>query len=146
VLVAFVFVIAVTNTCITIDSVTREDGSVDTEFTGEQRQYADDDFVPKEMKAGSLVLIHGEVRRQFTRAAAACLMKSTSRAPLSSSPYPAHLTPCSQVVHKSEANLSDKSRHAYTFHVVESDGVSYDKGNWLQYPEGKEFPPLLETA
>lgn len=57
-------VIAVTKPCITIVSVTREDGSVDTEFTGEQRKYADDDFVPKEMKAGGLVLIHGEVRRQ----------------------------------------------------------------------------------
>lgn len=35
------------------------------------------------------------------------------------------------VVHKSEANTSDQSRHAYTFHV--SDGKeewTWDKSNW----------------
>jgi len=88
--------------------VTKDDGTVATEFLGEQQKYSDSDFVPKETKAGSLVLIHG------------------------------------QVVHKSDANASETSRHAYTFHVVESDGVVYDKGNWLQYPEGKAFPPLYQ--
>lgn len=48
-------------------------------------------------------------------------------------------------MHKSEANLSDRSRHAYTFHVVENEGTDYDAGNWLQYPEGKPFPALEDN-
>ncbi|GAA5854763.1 hypothetical protein JCM3766R1_003054 [Sporobolomyces carnicolor] len=50
------------------------------------------------------------------------------------------------VVHRSERNLSDKSRFIYTFHCVESsrEGVEWDEKNWLQTP-GKEFPSLLRT-
>lgn len=37
------------------------------------------------------------------------------------------------VVHRSNLNLSDKSRYAYAFHVI--DGVAtYDEKNWLQIP------------
>lgn len=50
-----------------------------------------------------------------------------------------------QVVHKSEINRSQKSRHAYTFHVIETDDVEYSKDNWLQAPDGKPFPVLYET-
>ena len=50
-----------------------------------------------EVKAGSLVLIHGNV------------------------------------LHKSEANLSSKSRFIYTFHVIEGT-KTYDGKNWLQPP------------
>lgn len=46
-----------------------------------------------------------------------------------------------QVVHYSKANKSEKSRHAYTFHVVETRHVNYSKNNWLQPP--KEGFPLL---
>jgi len=46
------------------------------------------------------------------------------------------------VVHKSEPNKSDKSRHAYTFHVAEMEGTEYSKDNWLQPPEGSHFPRL----
>ncbi|RDW72424.1 phytanoyl-CoA dioxygenase family protein [Aspergillus mulundensis] len=54
-----------------------------------------------DVKAGSLVLIHGNV------------------------------------LHKSEKNTGDKSRFAYTFHVIEgADGWEYDGRNWLQPPEG----------
>ncbi|KAL4950973.1 phytanoyl-CoA dioxygenase [Aspergillus filifer] len=53
-----------------------------------------------EIKAGSLVLIHGNV------------------------------------LHKSERNTGDKSRYAYTFHVIEGgEGWEYDGRNWLQPPE-----------
>ncbi|KAL4799701.1 hypothetical protein BDV19DRAFT_384989 [Aspergillus venezuelensis] len=53
-----------------------------------------------EIKAGSLVLIHGNV------------------------------------LHKSERNTGDKSRYAYTFHVIEGGkGWEYDGRNWLQPPE-----------
>jgi len=37
-------------------------------------------------------------------------------------------------LHKSERNLSGRSRLAYTFHVIEGENV-YDERNWLQPPE-----------
>ncbi|KIA75502.1 hypothetical protein HK57_00024 [Aspergillus ustus] len=56
-----------------------------------------------DVKAGSLVLIHGNV------------------------------------LHKSEKNTGDRSRFAYTFHVIEgADGWVYDERNWLQPPENGE--------
>ncbi|XP_016845528.1 phytanoyl-CoA dioxygenase [Nasonia vitripennis] len=48
-----------------------------------------------------------------------------------------------QVVHYSNANRSETSRHAYTFHVIETQHVNYSKHNWLQPP--KEGFPLLYT-
>ena len=62
---------------------------------------AEDDaskYVLGEVKAGSLVLIHGNL------------------------------------LHKSEKNTSDKGRIIYTFHVIEGEGTTYDKKNWLQPP------------
>lgn len=57
------------------------------------------DFEILDVKAGDLVLIHGNV------------------------------------LHKSEKNTSDKSRFAYTFHVIEgAEGWTYDERNWLQPP------------
>lgn len=47
-----------------------------------------------------------------------------------------------QVVHRSELNRSAESRHAYTFHVIETDQVQYSADNWLQPPENKPFPVL----
>ncbi|CAK7271681.1 hypothetical protein SEPCBS119000_004730 [Sporothrix epigloea] len=55
-------------------------------------------YVPGEVKAGSLVLIHGNL------------------------------------LHKSEKNLSAKSRIIYTFHTIEGEGTTYDEKNWLQPP------------
>lgn len=46
------------------------------------------------------------------------------------------------VVHQSEWNRSDKSRFAYTFHVMESDNVKYSSDNWLQLPFGEHFVEL----
>lgn len=59
-----------------------------------------------EVKAGTLVLIHGNL------------------------------------LHKSERNLSGKSRFIYTFHVIEGEN-DYDGRNWLQPPE-KGFTRLYE--
>ncbi|XP_068632873.1 phytanoyl-CoA dioxygenase domain-containing protein 1 [Battus philenor] len=42
------------------------------------------------------------------------------------------------VVHKSAPNKSEKSRHAYTFHVIEKHNNTYSTDNWLQ--EGPEAP------
>lgn len=44
------------------------------------------------------------------------------------------------LVHYSEDNLSDASRHAYTLHVLEGEGTKYPSSNWLQREDGKDFP------
>jgi phytanoyl-CoA hydroxylase len=41
-----------------------------------------------------------------------------------------------KVIHKSAKNLSDHTRNAYTFHVVDGTAV-YDEYNWLQIPPSK---------
>ncbi|TYZ68541.1 hypothetical protein PybrP1_007696 [[Pythium] brassicae (nom. inval.)] len=46
----------------------------------------------------------------------------------------------SSFVHFSNANRSRNSRHAYSIHVVESDGVHYPVDNWLQTTPGN--PPF----
>ena len=46
-----------------------------------------------------------------------------------------------EVVHRSAANTSDKSRHAYTFHAIETEDTTYDDRNWLK--QYQPFP-LLE--
>lgn len=61
-----------------------------------------------EVKAGTIVLIHGNL------------------------------------LHKSERNLSGKSRFIYTFHVIEGDN-DYDGRNWLQPPE-KGFTRLYDSS
>ncbi|CAH1125678.1 unnamed protein product [Ceutorhynchus assimilis] len=48
-----------------------------------------------------------------------------------------------QVVHFSEPNKSDQSRHAYTFHVVERKNTKYSEENWLQ-PTEKPFLSLYK--
>ena len=48
-----------------------------------------------------------------------------------------------KVMHKSEENKSDKSRHAFTFHMVETQGSQYSKENWLQPTEALPFPKLF---
>ncbi|XP_059619066.1 phytanoyl-CoA dioxygenase domain-containing protein 1 homolog [Phlebotomus argentipes] len=50
----------------------------------------------------------------------------------------------SQVVHRSDQNKSNKARHAYTFHVIETDGVKYSEDNWLQSSPDSSFPILYE--
>ncbi|KAN0061852.1 hypothetical protein ACQY0O_005845 [Thecaphora frezii] len=48
------------------------------------------------------------------------------------------------VLHKSEKNLSDKSRYIYTFHMIEGE-AEYDEKNWLQPTEAMPFPSLYEA-
>lgn len=45
------------------------------------------------------------------------------------------------VLHKSEQNLSAKSRYIYTFHVIEGTQL-YDEKNWLQPPANSGFTKL----
>ena len=49
----------------------------------------------------------------------------------------------SQVVHRSDPNRSQVSRHAYAFHVIETEDSEYSKENWLQPPEDEPFPILF---
>ncbi|GAV85780.1 PhyH domain-containing protein [Cephalotus follicularis] len=57
--------------------------------------YQQKDFVPIEVQAGSLVVIHGDL------------------------------------IHQSFENQSPKSRHAYSLHVVDTDGCKWAQENWL---------------
>ncbi|XP_068770769.1 phytanoyl-CoA dioxygenase domain-containing protein 1 isoform X1 [Struthio camelus] len=47
-----------------------------------------------------------------------------------------------EVVHKSELNKSESSRHAFTFHVMEAKDTSWSKENWLQPTPELPFPSL----
>jgi phytanoyl-CoA hydroxylase len=50
------------------------------------------------------------------------------------------------VLHKSERNLSAKTRFAYTFHMIESPPFAvYDDRNWLQPTEAMPFSHILDT-
>ena len=48
----------------------------------------------------------------------------------------------SRVLHKSEANVSSKSRHAYSFHMYDAVDTEYSKLNWLQPVGDSQFPSL----
>ncbi|DAZ96871.1 TPA: hypothetical protein N0F65_008832 [Lagenidium giganteum] len=47
-------------------------------------------------------------------------------------------------VHFSNANKSNKSRHAFAVHIVESKNVKYPADNWLQNTDNKPFKPMYE--
>ncbi|KAE9556501.1 hypothetical protein FO519_000195 [Halicephalobus sp. NKZ332] len=49
------------------------------------------------------------------------------------------------VVHKSEPNKSEKSRHAYTFHVADAHGTKWMENNWLQETPDYKFPNLYDN-
>jgi phytanoyl-CoA hydroxylase len=79
----------------------REGDSV--RYDREAPEYDMSAFIPVEMKAGSLILLHGDL------------------------------------VHQSYENASPKARPAYSIHLIETDGPSYAKTNWLQ--RNPDFPP-----
>nr|GEW86843.1 phytanoyl-CoA dioxygenase [Tanacetum cinerariifolium] len=70
----------------------RDDNGV--HFDKPSPSYDQKDFVPVEVKAGSLVLIHGDL------------------------------------IHQSFENQSSKSRHAYSLHVIDTDGCKWAADNW----------------
>lgn len=50
------------------------------------------------------------------------------------------------VLHKSERNLSHKTRYAYTFHMIETPPhARYDEKNWLQPTPEMPFSRVLEN-
>ena len=68
--------------------------------------FSDLTLAPLEVKAGTVVLLHGNN------------------------------------VHGSNANTSEDSRHAYSMHVVEGEGVEWLPDNWLQRRADLPFEPL----
>lgn len=64
--------------------------------------YDQNDFVPIEVKAGSLVVIHGDL------------------------------------IHQSFENQSPNSRHAYSLHVVDTDGCKWAGDNWIRRKQEPE--------
>ena len=53
-----------------------------------------------------------------------------------------------QLPHKSEHNNSDKSRHAYTLHLIEGDQTraTYLEDNWLQQTPELPFRNLYDVV
>uniref|UniRef100_A0A158PBT5 Phytanoyl-CoA dioxygenase domain-containing protein 1 n=1 Tax=Angiostrongylus cantonensis TaxID=6313 RepID=A0A158PBT5_ANGCA len=49
------------------------------------------------------------------------------------------------VVHKSAANTSSNSRHAYTIHVIEAKNTKWSEDNWLQETPTYRFPTLYDN-
>lgn len=47
-----------------------------------------------------------------------------------------------EVVHKSGANTSDRSRNIYTFHVYDAGEAKWDEANWLQPTKELPFPHM----
>ncbi|KAF8718596.1 hypothetical protein AX14_011747 [Amanita brunnescens Koide BX004] len=51
------------------------------------------------------------------------------------------------VLHKSERNTSQRTRFAYTFHMIDSPPhATYDSKNWLQPTEAMPFSRILQAA
>ena len=50
-----------------------------------------------------------------------------------------------QVDHMSKRNTSSKSRHIYTFHMIERHNTTWDPRNWLQPTEAMPFTGLYEN-
>ena len=90
-----------------VTGATFPDGLLEVGGRGKDAE-AEEVYELGEVKAGSLVLIHGNL------------------------------------LHKSEKNLSGKSRFIYTFHCIEGEN-EYDEKNWLQPPE-KGFTRLYESS
>ncbi|OAY29239.1 phytanoyl-CoA dioxygenase [Manihot esculenta] len=92
------------NGCLWAIPGSHKNGLVRRFLRGEQGVYFDrsfpsydqKDFVPIEVKAGSLVIIHGDL------------------------------------IHQSFENQSPKSRHAYSLHVVDTDGCKWAQDNWIR--------------
>jgi len=87
----------------------RDANSGAIEFEGPQADHDLSEYEPIEVKAGTLVVFHGEF------------------------------------FHMSYENKSEKSRHAYTFHVVEGAvGCEWSERNWLQRDPNFPFEPLFD--
>ncbi|KAL8137582.1 hypothetical protein V2J09_003583 [Rumex salicifolius] len=71
-------------------------------FDNPSPNYDPKDFVPLEVKAGSLLVIHGDL------------------------------------IHQSFENQSPSSRHAYSLHVVDTEGCKWAEDNWIRRERAPE--------
>lgn len=88
----------------------RNNEGTGTEFVGEDTTWDLSKAIPLEVKAGTMVVLHGAL------------------------------------VHLSHPNKSDKSRHAYAVHVVESHQTKWSASNWLQRSPELPFRKMIEVA
>ncbi|CAI5993778.1 unnamed protein product [Closterium sp. NIES-65] len=87
------------------------DGKGGVTFDAPSPTYDLTQFVPVPVKAGTAVILHG------------------------------------QLVHFSYENKSPVSRHAYSMHIVESDGAAYPSDNWLQVAaDDPPFQPFYAAS
>ena len=98
----------------------RDDSGV--HFDKPSPSYNQKDFVPLEVKAGSLVVIHGDLVHQR--------WKSTLPIVSSIDLTMADHTFAGIPVNRSFENLSEKSRHALSLHAVETVGCTWAPDNW----------------
>lgn len=88
--------------------------------------YERKDFVPIEVKAGSLVLIHGDLIHQRL----AGMFFQLPDYKMSSIIGKLKFLSCFPCADSSFENTSSKSRHAYSIHVVDTDGCRWAEWNW----------------
>lgn len=118
--------------------------NVELVFEGEDKaNYPPEAFVPAEVKAGSLVLIHGEVVHQSEHNHSN-KVRETQAPP---SVLPTLSTACrllctSHIRCCLDACALVQSRYIYTFHLIDQHGTTYPATNWLQ--SATKFPTLLE--
>lgn len=96
-------------------------GNEGVHFDRPSPSYDQKDFLPIEVKAGSLVVIHGDLVHQRS---VDCMS------------FPM-VTPTKVLLHISFGllcysfeNQSSTSRHAYSLHVVDTDGCKWAEDNW----------------
>ncbi len=139
------------------------------------RRYDLSQFVPVEVRAGALVLLHGEnVHYRCAGGGAQCLgpacATATARLPccrlagpsrddggrgeswphcwpaLIPAPAPAP-APARPCPPRSAENTSSESRHAYSMHLVESDAAhAWSPDNWAQRPADMPWEPLYDDT
>lgn len=92
--------------------------------------YNQKDFVPIEVKAGSLVVIHGDlIHQRLVEEIPFVALSETMRKSLFGSKMASKLA-FSLCLHCSFENQSLQSRHAYSWHVVDTDGCKWAPDNW----------------
>ena len=97
-------------------------------FTGEDPEVPDDAWIPAPVKKGKkLQLIPVDMNIYFVDFLGSLVLIH------------------GQVMHKSEHNTSAKPRHAYTVHLVETEGCKYSEQNWLQPTKELPFPMLFQN-
>lgn len=99
-------------------------GDEGVSFDRPSLSYDPGNFVPVEVKAGSLVVIHGDlVHQRLVKWKNFLYVWLGPR--ISFSPLFLLIYVCCSFV-----NQSSKSRHAYSLHVVDTDGCKWSPENW----------------